>query len=192
MAQKMNSWIVAFLGPPLIVIGFVTKLLYSVFFARADRRSAIQREAAFKREIETSLPFLFSDYSAQFIPNEGFPFPPPFDYVVATVDAGAFLLRFIHGRGELDVRVAPKNTPTKWHDLSVVIGIGEERDDLRPRTFFSLAEAALALKQNLSLIQAAFSHDRYAETARTLDNFDSYQRAVAKQLENEINRRLYS
>jgi hypothetical protein len=192
MARKMNSWIVAFLRPPLIAIGFVAKLIYSVFFARAERRSAIQHEAAFKREIEINLPFVFSDYSAHFIPNEGVPFPPPFDYVVATIDVGAFLLRFIHGHGELDVWVAPKNGPTKWHDLSVVIGIGEEQDDPRPRTFFSLAEAAVILKQNSSLIQAAFSQDRYAQTARSLANFDSYQSSMAKQLENEINRRLYS
>jgi hypothetical protein len=171
MARNMNSRIVAFLRPPLIAIGFVAKLIYSVFFARAERRSANQAEAAFKREIETSLPFLFKNYNARFIPGKYL--HKPFDYVSAAVDIGSFLLAFDRGRGELAIRIAAKNSGDwqKWQDIQQITAAMEDPYNVRDKAILCLEDWALLLKPSMAQLLKVFSGDQYSDTRQYLMEF---------------------
>jgi hypothetical protein len=42
---------------------------------------------------------------------------------MVTIAVNDIFLRFIRGRGGLDVYVAPKHAPFEWHELSTVIGL---------------------------------------------------------------------
>ncbi len=136
------------------------------------------------------MPFLFDEYDARIIPDQRVLFPPGFDYAIITLEIGDLLFRFICGRGDLDIEVASKNTPQEWHDVLLVIRAIEDPDDMRSTSFIFLRDAAVVLRKKIPLIQEAFSAPRFTEIKQHLANHAKSARAVAKQLENEINRRL--
>ena len=190
MGRELKSWLVAFITPPLLVVGFVVKTLYKLLFSGADRRLAKREQDRLAKEIHEEMPFLFGEYGARIIPNQGVPFPPGFDYAIVTLEIGDLLFRFIRGRGDLDVWVASKNAPQEWHDVLLVIRAMEDPADMRYAGFIFLRDAAVVLRKKMPLIQEALSAPRLTETQQHLGNHAKYARAVAKQLENEINRRL--
>jgi hypothetical protein len=184
--------IISLIRPPLIVIGFVTKSLYSLFFGWADKRLGRRLEQQLGKDIKQNLSFIFDQYGGVIVPNTGVRFPPPFDYAVVTIEATDLLFRFYRGRGDLNVYVAPKQAPNDWNDVSLVISALKAPDDMQRRTFVLLSDMTYFLKAHMSEIQAAFSPENYANTLQNLAAFKRYERVVAKQLETEINRRLYS
>jgi hypothetical protein len=190
MGRELKSWIVAFITPPLLVVGFVFKTLYKLLFSGVDRRLARRDQNRLAKEIREEMPFLFDEYGARIVPNQGVPSPPGFDYAIVTLEIGDLLFRFIRGRGDLDIRVASKNTPKEWHDVLLVIRAMEDPDDMRYTGFIFLRDAAVVLRKKMTLIQEAFSSPRLAETQQHLGNHAKYARTVTKQLETEINRRL--
>jgi hypothetical protein len=192
MANQSNRWIVSLLRPPLIVLGFIAKAVYSLFFGRADKRLAQKNQEVLAANVKAELPFLFNEYDGVIIPNEGVRFPPGFDYAVVTVEVGELLFRFIRGRGDLDVRVAAKSDATDWHDVTLVISAIEDPEDMKRKSFLYLSDFAPLLRGNMSRLIEAFSNAQYAETRRHLAKFDTYERVVTKQTQTEINRRLYS
>jgi hypothetical protein len=192
MANRSNQWIVSLVRPPLMVIGFIAKAVYSLLFGRADKRLAQKNQEVLAGSVKAELPFLFNEYDGGIIPNEGVPFPPGFDYAVVTVEVGELLFRFIRGRGDLDVRVAAKSNAADWHDVTLVISAIEDPEDMKRKSFLSLSDFAPLLRRNMSRLIEAFSSAQYAETRQHLAKFDTYERVVTKQTQTEINRRLYS
>jgi hypothetical protein len=163
-----------------------------LFFGRADKRLAQRQQDQLAIEIQQNLTFLFTEYGARIVPNTGLRFPPGFDYAIVTVEVGDVLFRFIRGRGDLDVQIATKINANDWHDISLVIGAIENPDEMQRRSFVTFSDIAALLKTNILRIQEAFSDARYASTQQHLANFKQYERVVRKQLQTEINRRLYS
>ena len=130
-------------------------------------------------------------YSGRIVSDQTVAHPRPFDYAIVIVVLDDLSLRFIRGRGELRVQVASKHTACDWDELYRVLGIVDPLEWSKPKPFLSLADAAAALKPRMGLIQEAFSEVRCLETVRQLSEMRSYEQVVAKQLETEINRRLY-
>jgi hypothetical protein len=192
MSKPGRDLIISLIRPPLIVIGFVTKSLYSLFFGWADKRLGRRLEQQLGKDIKQNLSFIFDQYGGVIVPNTGVRFPLPFDYAVVTIEAADLLFRFYRGRGDLNVYVAPKQAPNDWNDVSLVISALKAPDDMQRRTFVLLSDMTYFLKAHMSEIQAAFSPENYANTLQNLAAFKRYERVVAKQLETEINRRLYS
>lgn len=110
---------------------------------------------------------------------------------MVTLLVDGILLRFIRGRGDLDVDVAAKSTPTEWHALSLRISALHTEDDIRRTSLNDLLDVARVLKPNLRRIEDVLSSAKYPEIKRRLASFYKYERVVAKQLETEINRNLY-
>lgn len=168
------------------------KSIYTVIWGRADKRLALKQQERLATEIQEQLFFLFKDYGARIVPNIGIRFPPPFDYAVVTLEVGELLFRFVRGRGEIDVQVKSKSAAKEWHDISLVIGALDNPDEMQHRTFVGLVDVAAVLKQNMSRINDAFCGPKYLELQQRLADFNKFARVVTKQLETEINRRLYS
>lgn len=115
--------------------------------------------------------------------------PRPFDYAVAIVVLDELSLRFIRGRGEFTVQVARNCAPGSWEELPLVLSIIDEGFD--QRYFSSFKEVAVALKPRMNRLLEALSTDQYPELQKRLANAHAYDRAVIRQWETEINRRLY-
>lgn len=192
MANRSNRWIVSLVRPPLMVLGFIAKAVYLLFFGLADKRLAQKHQEMLAASVKAELPFLFNECGGVIIPNQGVPFYPGFDFAIITVEVGEILFRFIRGRGDLDVRVAAKSDATVWHDVTLVISAIEDPEDMKRKSFLSLSDFAPQLRRNMSRLVEAFSSAQYAETRQHLAKFDTYERVVTKQTETEINRRLYS
>lgn len=192
MVQRSNKWSVDVLKPPLEVIAFVAKAMYKLIFGRADRRLALRHQRQLAQDICDEMPFLFNEYGGKIIPNQGVPFPPGFDYAVVTMAISELRFRFVRGRGDLDVYVSSTHEPEVWRNVLLVISSVEGPDDLRYSAFISLRDAADVLRKKMPLVQEAFSSSRYPLTKLILDNHREYEKAVLKQLQNDINHRLYS
>ncbi len=63
--------LVTVLRPPLLVLGFVFGNLYKLCFGWLDQRMATRNEHRFAEDICKHLAFLFAEYGAKIIPNEG-------------------------------------------------------------------------------------------------------------------------
>lgn len=124
------------------------------------------------------------------VPNQGVEFPPPFDYGIVTLDVSKVLLRFTSGREHLAVQVAPKSFPNNFHEVSTVLttlGVpGVERGSVS-----CLSDASRVLRQHMGEIQRAFTPEEYPGLKARLHEVYARDRVVVKQLETELNRRLY-
>jgi hypothetical protein len=68
---ELNSWIVAIVRPPLIVLRFVVEKAYSALFGWwFDDRVVKKNHDALLADIHKHLGFLFEDFGAQIIPND--------------------------------------------------------------------------------------------------------------------------
>ena len=157
--------VVGTLRPPLIVLRFVFGNLFKLCFGWLDKRMARQNEQRFAEEIRTHLSFLFTEYGAQIIPNEGVPFPPSFDGAYVTLAVGTVRLRFLRGRGDFSVSVASKFAPQDWEDFRLIAdGIGEW-DTSQPQPLnYSLESFEGILRPRLGRLQEALSKDRFEAT----------------------------
>ena len=157
--------VVGVLRPPLLLFGFIFGNLYKLCFGWLDRRLARQNEQRFADDIRSHLSFLFTDYGARIIPNQGTPFPPSFDGAYVTVAVGALQLRFVRGRGDFSVRVASEHAPQHWEDFRLVADDIGEWDTYQSRYYSSSLETFEGvLLPRLAGLQEALSKDRFETT----------------------------
>jgi hypothetical protein len=155
----------AVLRPPMLVLGFVFSNLYMLCFGWLDKRLARSGEQRFAAEIRSHLAFLFDEHSAEIIPNEATPFPPPFDGAYVTVAVGSLRLLFVRGRGDFDVKVASAFAPQRWNDFWLVAD-GIAKWDTRQRDLqnFSLENFEKVLRPRLAQLEGALSKERFEVT----------------------------
>lgn len=161
--------LIAVLRPPILVLGFIFGNLYKLCFGWLDRRMARANEEQFAAEIRNYLSFLFYDYSAEIIPNEGTPFPPSFDGAYVTVAVGSLRLLFWRGRGDFGVEVASAFAPRHWNDFQLVAdGISEWDTTRRPNPdYYSLETFGDVLRPSLARLEEALSKEHFEETLGT-------------------------
>jgi hypothetical protein len=192
MGQAFNSWIVGIVRPPLIVLRFIFSSIHSLLFAWwLDARLVKRSNERFAKEITENLQFLFTYYNARIIPNDREP-PPSFDFAMVTIATSDLLFRFLRGRGDLGVHVAPQRAPNDWHELSLVLSVIDVREGFERRSVYWLSDVARWLTLYIDRIEKAFSESRYPETKQRLDDVYRYDRAVTRRWETEINRKLSS
>jgi hypothetical protein len=157
--------VIGILRPPLLVLRFVFGNLYKLCFGWLDRRMARQNERRFVEDIHTYLAFLFSEYGAKVILNEGVPFPPSFDGAYVTVAVGNLRLRFVRGRGDFSVGVASAFAPNDWEDFQLVAdGIGKWDMSKQGPRYYTLETFEPVLRSRLERLQEALSKDRFETT----------------------------
>jgi hypothetical protein len=146
-------------APVLFVLGFVTVEGYKLLFGWWRGKIVTERrQLEFRKELQSSLEFLFSEHQAKFVQNEGVPEIPPFNYVVTTIAVENMLFRFIKGRGEFVVEMAPWDKPSAWQDVDLVLGSSIEKSSHVPR-YTSVKEFAEVLKLNFEKLKTFVSND---------------------------------
>lgn len=100
------------------------------------------------------------------------------------------LLRFIRGRGELGVNIAPARSPDDWHEVPVVLRLLEGNDEVVPRSFANLPRAAYALELNMNRLKSFFTPAGYETRQQQLAQVYKRDRAVMREWEAEMNARL--
>lgn len=178
------------LRPLFLVAGLVGKPLYRLLFSREDERLAKEHEQKLAVDVHTCLPFLFDEMSGRIIPTKGVEFPLPFDYAIVTVETPDFLLKFTTGRDHLVVQAAPKSAPNRFHELSAILTTLEV-PGVQRGSISGLSDAARMLRQYADVLTQALSDNEYPHLRSQLDEVYARDRIATKQLENELNRRLY-
>ncbi|MGA8734591.1 MAG: hypothetical protein WB558_11790 [Terriglobales bacterium] len=174
----------------MLVLHWVAGGIYKLLFSHADEKLAKKREEKLAADIQRCVPFLFGEMGGRIVPNEGVEFPPPFDYAVITIDASGLRLRFTRGRDHLAVQIAPKVSPNSWHELSTVLS-ALEVPGIQRGSISELAQADRLLQLHMKEITDALAEDQYPHLRAQLQEIYGRDRVATKQLETEINRKLY-
>jgi hypothetical protein len=191
MNGRRPNLIIRLLRPPLVLLRFVLENGYGLLFGRwLDKRLARKDERRLARDIKESLWFLFSEFGARIVPNEGVKGPPPFDYAVVTVSTADLSFKFVRGRGELDVYVGPQRLPKTRHELSLVLSLVGSPEGLTRQPLYRLPNVERLLRPHMGLLREAFSEARYPDLEKRLLEVYDNDRLVTRRMEDRINRRL--
>jgi hypothetical protein len=190
MPQNFGRWTINYvIRPPLMVLKFILTPLDRILFGFLDKLIARRNEDRLRQDIRTAAAFLFEKYHGLVVPNEGVPFPPGFDYAFVTVAVNNILIRFCRGRGELDVRLASKNSACDWHDLALLVNLIDPKVD-RQRTYFSdLREVSSLLQPNIDRLRQTLGENQDQEFTQQLKVARLTDQAAAREAEWEINKR---
>lgn|SRR5262249_7866257 len=189
MGRGLNKFITALVRPPLEVIGFIFGNIYRVLFGWYDVKLSREREDVLAQDIRQDLQFLF-DQGGRIVPDVTLKHPRAFDYAVVIVVVEGMFFRFMRGRGELRAQFAYQQSGN-WSELPWLLStIGvPDRENLGPSS--SLKDVAKMLTEHMCEIREAFASARRLETEQQLSEIRQSERVAAKQLEVEINRRVY-
>ena len=129
------------------------------------------------------MPFLFRTYHGKVVRNEGIAFPPGFDYAILTLALPELVFRFVRGRGELNVVVAPAFARGDWHELALVLSALDANEHLERGSCETLWDVSLALEPRIDGVIRLFSPA----------NFDSLKMRLHDDVyaQDEINRRVW-
>ena len=146
-------------------VSWILRKVYNPCFGWLDRRIARQNERRFADEVRTHLPFLFSEYGARIIPNEGVPFPPSFDGAFVTLALDPLRLRFSRGRGDFGVQVASEFFPQQWEEFRLVAdGVGPWDIAELPSRRYDLETFEAVLRPRIDALRLALSKDNAVAT----------------------------
>jgi hypothetical protein len=192
MNRPSRPWVrtvIALTTPPARVLGFVLRTMHSVLFRWwLDKRLVKKSNEKFAHEIREELPFLFSEYGAEVIPNDREP-RASFDFAYVTVSVAGLILRFCRGLGTTSIDVSSARNSDKSHDLSSVLNLID--GEVRRQSYSCLLEVEPLLRSHMKELIAAFSERNYDNVNRRLSDVYAHDRAATRQWEAEINRRLY-
>jgi len=188
--SKVNAWIVGVVRPPLLFVGYVSRGISGLLFPKREEQRARERQDTLAEDIRLSMPFLFHDWDTKIIPDKGTGFPPPFDYAAVIVEFLNLRARFTRGRETLIVFLAPKFSPESWHELSTIL-IALDIPGVRRGSIIDLTQAGKLIGQHIDSLSKALSKAAYPQLTDKLREIRERDRTVTKQLEAEINRRIY-
>jgi len=174
---------------PVVLLGSVVERAHKLLFGPSEVRRSQAADQAFGLEIQRNLPFLFVEHAGTILMDESLEYPRPFDYTVAIVALADLSFRFIRGRGEFRAQIAPERTLEAWEDLPLVLRLIDT--DFEAREFSSLQDAATALQPRMDRLIESFSADRRPALQQRLSSVHEQERAVIRQWQSEIKRRLY-
>lgn len=178
------------LRPPLVLVGSVTTWIYQLLFPHHDEKLARRHEEQLAGDIQSFVPFLFNQMRGCIVPNEGIEFPPPFDYAVITVESSGIRFRFTRGRDHFAVQAASPICPDNWYELSTVLSV-LELPGVKRGSISTLSQVDSILQLFKQEIADAFSEQGFPNLKAKLCEIYVRDRTVTKQLETEINRKLY-
>jgi len=104
----------------LHAVGTAIGCLYNCAFGGFEElhhRKALRRFAA---EVEQCLAYLLRLHNGYVVPSEGKGIPDAFDFVEATVRFDSLEIQIVRGRGEFDIRIAPRDHLTTWLDPNLI------------------------------------------------------------------------
>jgi hypothetical protein len=107
----------------------------------------------FAIEIKKRVSCLFSVYGGSIIPNTE-KYPAAFDYAVVTIAIDNMLFRFIRGRMDFRVDVAPREKPSEWWEVSrVVKNAAASLDPGRKLDYYGLNDFGAFFETNIAVLR---------------------------------------
>ena len=179
LGYKVFIFSLAVMKPILAPIFWILGRIYDVFFRPGALRKTLERNEKFGQEVRSELPFLFAEYGGVLSPY-AVKKPSSFDWTATRVVLPEFILQFSRGRGDFQVRIAPKHAADELLDIFKLLSIVDR--PFQDRLVYSFADLKAALKPRMRLLQHVLGPDHYSEWRPWLP-FASSQR--------EIERRLY-
>ena len=156
MSDKLNKRIVLQLLRSVVLAASGAGKVYKLLFGRYDVRLSKGHEDQLANDLQRDLPFLFVQYGGKVGRGETGKYPRAFDYAVVIVDLDNLLFRFVRGRGDLEVQVAPKSAPENWQSLQYVLGKVEVSESFERMHFLDLEEVARALEPGMGRLREHF------------------------------------
>jgi hypothetical protein len=190
MSNRATRWIFLELMRPVIILGKLAGKVYTVLFGRWELRSSIEAEAQLAREIRRDVPFLFHEYAGRIIPDPTVKHPQPFDFASVVVATDELLFRFFQGRGELGIWVTAPRAPTDWNNIFQVFAALDE-DFAGPKWILFWSDVTRLLRPRMEKLKEAFAEENYAALEQRLSKLRAHEKAVIRECEIELNRRLY-
>jgi hypothetical protein len=170
-------------------VGATIKGIYFLFFGWwLDPKMVRKLHEDLVHDVQIWLGFLFTDYGARIIPNVEEP-PPLFDYALVTLSVGELAFRIFRGRETVRLSVAAPPSTSDFHEFSTVLSAMDSGVDRQG--FNHLIDVERVLKPHMKDLIEAFSPRRYPQIKDRLKEIYNRDRMITKQLETEINRRLY-
>ena len=126
------------------------KLLLGRWFNVKSHADRLQEQL--EAELRERADVLFREYDARVIPNTE-TYPTGFDYAVVTIAVHHVLLRFIRGRGDFRVDVAPSVNPSAWKEASFVAKNSSHSDSTAKLDYFGLNDVGRFLQSNLTVLE---------------------------------------
>jgi hypothetical protein len=174
---------------PVIFLGGFVQKVYKVLFGRVELQSSIEAEEQLAQRIRREIPFLFDEYEGRIVPDVTVKHPRPFDYASVIVATDEMLFRFFQGCDELRIWVAAPRAPTEWNDIFQVLVALDEKNP--PKWILFWSDATSLLRPRIDKLSEAFSEQRYPAMKDRLLKLRAHERAVIREQEIELSRRLY-
>jgi len=94
--------------------------------------------------------------------REGIAVRPGFDYAIVTITVKGLVLRFVRGREDFRVDVAPQHSPASWQEVGSVLAFnGVVDQDGKKLRYYRLQDLGQLLKANLDRLEAMMSEDQF-------------------------------
>jgi len=134
----------------IIVFDFVDKYFLD---GRFEKRYSQKLQAQFAKDIQERIPSLFADFGGRIIPNTE-DYSPAFDYAAVTISFDGMLLRFIRGRMDFRVDVAPPDKPTAWREISSIVKNSDLPGNPNPKVdYYGLNDFGRFFQVNVDIIR---------------------------------------
>jgi hypothetical protein len=165
--SPVKSFILTLLSPLLAIFGIIFFGLYKILWGWwADERRSRILQRDFAKEIRVSLGFLFDQFGGQVVPNLR-KYPPVADYAVVTVAVQTVLLRFMRGRGEFRVDIAPTDSPNAWQEVGEALAEAEGYPESgEVPKYFRFADFGRLLYPNFELLVRTICSRKSESTPR--------------------------
>jgi hypothetical protein len=164
LRELLRFVILVLIRPVVRALVAIVSPIYRVLFGSFGDRAYRKLQEKLEHDVRENLAWLFEKYEGKVISNTQ-DYPRAFDYATVTVSVRQILIRFIRGRGELRVDVAPAHAPTDWQEVGEAINSIDESGQ-RPPRYYRFQDLGDLLERNLERLNAAFSEVDYGPPRR--------------------------
>ena len=145
------------------------------------KRKRRLKEDKLKGYVRQNLSFLFSEWGAEFVPNEEY--SSKCGVVHATLEVGQLRLKFVSLRDGSYTEVAAKHAPKQWEEISTAlkaIQAQQQVDDAEKissqLTYLPISMLAPLLKRHLASLQRSLSEPNHVTTWRAIEALKQIER----------------
>jgi hypothetical protein len=182
LGYKIFTFCLAVMKPVLAPIFWILDKIYDVFFRPGDLRKALERNEKFGQEVQSKLPFLFAEYGGV-LSSYAVKEPSSFHGAVTRVVLPEFILQFSRGRGDFQVRIAPKQAPDELLDIFKLFSIVDK--PFEDRLVYSFEDLKAALEPRMRLLHHVMGPAHYSKWRPWLP-FASSQREIERRLQQRL------
>jgi len=177
------------LGPLFIGLLFAAKIVYKILFSWwLDPWCQRKTNGSLWNDVQSNFYFLTS--IGELVKEKPLRILP-LDYASINVVFKNLCFCFTRGQGEVHISISPSHAPKEFTQLGYVIAALDSRDITALEPMGCLSEAAQVVRPRLDALDKAFSESEYPEFKKKLSHEKESGRIRTRQLEWELNKRLY-